>query len=218
MLVVGGVVSAILALAVRRLRPAWVAVLAAALLALRPDGYLPFMYVTAALPFAALAVAGVSDEAWGLLRRQLHLPRVVIAASLLAVLLPVGQSWTAHARTVMTEDVNAAHPQAVAWMKEHVSTDAVVVTDNNYFLDLADAGWEPGWGVVWFTKLDLDPDESKRALPRGWRDVDYVMWSRAFAFADDGRLPVVTRLYENSVVVATFGTDSDRVEIRKVIP
>lgn len=232
LLIIGGVAAALLGLFVARLRPAAVAVLACVLLALRPNGYLPFMYVTAMLPFAALAIAGLVDESWrrlGARKRgagvdstdqawRTGLPRLALATALVAAMTPVAHGWVERNEVAMTADVNAAHPQVVAWMKRNVSTDAVVVTDNNYWLDLARAGWEPGWGVVWFTKLDLDPIDSRLHLPAGWRDVDYVIWSRSFDYLEDNDLPIVNQVYENSEVIATFGTtDADRVEIRRVM-
>ena len=117
----------------------------------------------------------------------------------------------------MTKDVNSAHPQAVQWIKDHTMREDVIVTDNNYFLDLADYGYEPGWGVVWFTKLDLDPAADKE-LPNGWRDVEYVVWTEAFGFATAESMPQVHALYQNSTVVAEFGEGEDHVEIRQVTP
>ena len=68
LLVVGGLVAAFLVMLRPRTRPIGAAVLLAAAVAMRPDGYLPFMYVTVALPFCALAIAAVADHAWSVLR------------------------------------------------------------------------------------------------------------------------------------------------------
>ncbi|MBJ7357225.1 glycosyltransferase family 39 protein [Nocardioides sp.] len=227
LLVIGGLVAGVAVLLRPRTRPLGVAVLIAAAVALRPDGYLPFMYVTVALPFCALALAAALDHAWsgyehlrgdvgpGQPRERPYQAMAFVTTLLVAG--PVLLGWPAQLRTALTEDVNQSHPRAVEWITDNLSTDDVVVTDNTYFLDLAEAGWDPGWGVVWFTKLDLDP-AADRELPDGWRDVDYVVWSEAFAFATADALPEVSQLQQNSIVVASFGEGAQRVEIRQVTP
>lgn len=227
LLVVGGMAAALLVMLRPRTRPLGAAVLIAAAVALRPDGYLPFMYVTVALPFCALAIAAVADHAWSGFEhlrgappkgRQHARPYAAMALATTALVAgPVLLGWPGHLRTATTEDVNSVHPQVVQWMKDHTMLEDVVVTDNNYFLDLAEAGWDPGWGVVWFTKLDLDP-EADKGLPGGWRDVEYVIWSDAFGFATPESMPRVHALFQNSIVVAEFGEGAEHVEIRQVTP
>ncbi|KAF4410939.1 MULTISPECIES: glycosyltransferase family 39 protein, partial [Streptomyces] len=58
-----GLAAAVAALAVRRLRPAAVAAVLLTAVGLRPEGYLPRMYVLQVLPFLALALAGVGWRA-----------------------------------------------------------------------------------------------------------------------------------------------------------
>ena len=227
LLVVGGLVSAFLVMLRPRTRPIGAAVLLAAAVAMRPDGYLPFMYITVALPFCALAIAAVADHAWsvfehlrgeparGMRRTRPYAALALVTAALVAG--PVLLGWPAALRTAMTKDVNAAHPQAVQWIKDHTMREDVIVTDNNYFLDLADYGYQAGWGVVWFTKLDLDPAADKE-LPGGWRDVEYVVWTEAFGFATAESMPQVYALHQNSTVVAEFGEGEAHVEIRQVTP
>ncbi len=214
LLVVGGLAAAFLVMLRPRTRPIGAAVLLAAAVALRPDGYLPFMYITVALPFCALAIAAVADHLWSAIKR----PRPHAATALMATALvagPVLLGWPGALKTAMTEDVNSAHPQAVEWIKDNTQPNDVIVTDNNYFLDLAAMGKDPGWGVVWFTKLDLDPQADKE-LPNGWRDVEFVVWTEAFGFATAESMPQVYALYQNSTVVAEFGEGEDHVEIRQV--
>jgi hypothetical protein len=63
LLFVVGSLAAVPAFAVRRLRPIALAG-ALQIIMLMRGGYLPYAYVTAMLPFAALALAGVVDAAW----------------------------------------------------------------------------------------------------------------------------------------------------------
>ncbi len=71
-IVLAGVVAVALALASRRLRAPAVAGLILVLMAVRPNGYLPAMYVIQALPFFALCLAGLAGlaAAWAGGRRR----------------------------------------------------------------------------------------------------------------------------------------------------
>ena len=75
-------------------------------------------------------------------------------------------------------------------------------------------GTSPGLGVIWFYKADLDPAVTK-TMPRGWKDVDYVVASPTVR-RDAVDLPNVKAAIEHSTPVATFGTGADRIEIRQV--
>ena len=77
-----------------RTRPLGAAVLLAAAVALRPDGYLPFMYVTVALPFFALAIAAVADHAWSVFEHLRGAPAEGSAAP-----PPVRRAGVRHHRT-----------------------------------------------------------------------------------------------------------------------
>ena len=60
-LLVGGVAATVVGLAVRRLRAPAVAATLLALVAMRPGGYLPAMYVVQVLPFLAILLVGVGE-------------------------------------------------------------------------------------------------------------------------------------------------------------
>ncbi|WP_407699354.1 ArnT family glycosyltransferase [Streptomyces alkaliphilus] len=208
--------------------PALVVVILA-VVASRPSGYLPAMYVIQALPFLALLLAAlVASVAHLILRRGRPTGRGRegrwfttarwTAAGVLAVgsLLPVVPQWYDGNRTAMTEDVNAGYRAAAAWMREEVPNPAEVrvLVDDALWLDLVHAGYEPGPGAIWFYKADLDPAVT-RTLPNGWRDVDYVVASPTVR-RDAVDLPIVRGAIENSTPVAVFGTGEDRIEIRRI--
>ena len=86
--------------------------------------------------------------------------------------------------------------------------------DDALWLDLVHEGYRPGLGVIWFYKADLDPAVTK-TMPRGWRDLDYVVASPTVR-RDAVDLPNVKGAMENSTPVATFGTGEDRIEIRRI--
>jgi hypothetical protein len=91
--------------------------------------------------------------------------------------------------------------------------DAVIVLDDVLWLDAVDAGYRRE-NVIWFYKLDLDTAVSGR-LRAGWRDVDYIVSTPALR-QDPGSLPSVNKLLTNSTVIASFGPQDGRIEIRRV--
>ncbi|MFF1643606.1 ArnT family glycosyltransferase [Streptomyces sp. NPDC058246] len=197
-----------------------------ALVAMRPSGYLPAMYVIQALPFLALVLAGGtasvahaglrrwrSEEektyvTWG--RRGLAAVLVVAAG---AYVVP---RWYDGDRTAVTADANAPYRAASSWLKTEVKDpeDTRVLVDDALWLDLVHDGYRPGLGVIWFYKADLDPAVTK-TLPHGWRDLDYVVASPTVR-RDAVDLPNVKAAMEHSTPVATFGKGADRIEIRQI--
>ncbi|MFE9772652.1 ArnT family glycosyltransferase [Streptomyces sp. NPDC005931] len=201
-----------------------VAILAA--LALRPNGYLPAMYVIQALPFLALVLAGgTASVAHAVLRRgrsaterrAVGRARYALAGVLaLAACASVVPRWYDGARTAVTTDANAPYKAATTWLATEVDDRAGirVLVDDAMWLDLVHAGYRPGLGVIWFYKADLDPAVT-RTMPRGWRDIDYVVASPTVR-RDAKDLPTVRAAIEHSEPVAVFGTGADRIEIRRV--
>ncbi|MBL1081260.1 glycosyltransferase family 39 protein [Streptomyces actinomycinicus] len=201
-----------------------VAILAA--VAMRPDGYLPAMYVIGALPFLALVLAGgAASVAHAVLRRwradgenrAVTAGRYALAAVLaLAAGAYVVPHWYDGTRTALTADANKPYRQASDWLGTKVADpeDTRVLVDDALWLDLVHAGYRPGPGAIWFYKADLDPAVTK-TMPRGWRDLDYVVASPTVR-RDAKDLPNVRAAIEHSTPVATFGTGDDRIEIRQI--
>ncbi|MEU1781452.1 glycosyltransferase family 39 protein [Streptomyces abikoensis] len=232
--------------------PATAAVILA-LVALRPSGYLPAMYVIQMLPFLALSLAAAVSAALeparatfqplrrlrsggpgaepleetgrggtgatpthprrpALLRRAATLAIALTAA---AVALP---HWYDATHTALTTDTNAPYRAAAHWLRDRTNVPEPsrtrVLADDAIWLDLVHAGYRPGTGAVWFYKADLDPAITK-TLPRGWRDVDYVVASPTVR-RDAPTLPLVKAALVNSETVASFGEGDGRIEIRRV--
>ncbi|MEV8536656.1 phospholipid carrier-dependent glycosyltransferase [Streptomyces sp. NPDC051211] len=200
--------------------PALAAVILA-LVAMRPSGYLPAMYVIQALPFLALVLAGgAASITHAVLRRgrvRLVYGRwallLVLAASAAVYVVP---RWYDGNRTALTVDANGPYRQAAAWLGTEVEDPARtrVLLDDALWLDAVHAGFEPGRGAIWFYKADLDPAVTK-TLPGGWRDIDYVVSSPTVR-RDARDLPNVRGALEHSAPVAVFGTGDDRIEIREI--
>ncbi|WP_369197057.1 ArnT family glycosyltransferase [Streptomyces djakartensis] len=201
-----------------------VAILAA--LALRPNGYLPAMYVIQALPFLALVLAGgTASVTHAVLRRRrseaekrhVSVGRYALATVLaLAAGAYVVPRWYDGAHTAVTTDANAPYRAASAWLATEVEDPerTRVLVDDALWLDLVHQGYRPGLGVIWFYKADLDPAVTK-TMPRGWKDLDYVVASPTVR-RDAADLPNVKAAMEHSDPVATFGTGEDRIEIRRI--
>lgn len=215
-LLLGGVAAAVLALAVRRLRAVAIAVLIAALVALRPEGYLPQMYVVAMLPFCALAIVGVLHTGWAWLRRLGNRPLRLVASvavliGLLAAALPFAD-WRYNYQAAWTEDTNDVHSAALDYVAREVPQDATVVADNSYWNDLV----ETGRGIdetVWFYKADSD-DAITEELGGDYEGIDYLIWSIDIS---ENRLPIVSEAYEHSELLWVQGEGREQVEIRRVL-
>ncbi|MCT9142807.1 ArnT family glycosyltransferase [Streptomyces violarus] len=197
-----------------------------AALALRPNGYLPAMYVIQALPFLALVLAGgtasvthavLSRRRSQAEKRYVSLGRYALAAVLaLAAAAYVVPRWYDGARIAVTTDANAGYQAASKWLATEVEDPerTRVLVDDALWLDLVHQGYRPGLGVIWFYKADLDPAVTK-TMPRGWKDLDYVVASPTVR-RDAADLPNVKAAMEHSDPVATFGTGEDRIEIRQI--
>jgi hypothetical protein len=144
--------------------------------------------------------------------------RVALVAGLAGLALAVvGPQWYAGDRRDMVADVNAPYQAAASWLRTNLPRDAVVVTDDVLWLDVVEGDGFPRDQVIWFYKLDLDPEVAQR-YPGGWRDVDFVVSSPAMRDdPDQSMLPNLRQALSNSQPVITFGTGAGRIEIRQVI-
>lgn len=215
-----GAVAAVGCLAVRRLRPVGLAVVLMVLVALRPDGYLPAMYVIALLPFCALAIFGLLDMLWQAARR-ISGSRLRVAASggVLAVvattLLPV-PAWADAWESSFTIEMNDEHAAALDDVRRNVPRDSVIVVDNTYWNDLVQAGWNPD-SALWFYKVDKD-DAVTRQIGGSYQGLDYLLWSPAMRdyVQQDSDSVIMRSALANSDVVSAHGEGVARVEIRKI--
>lgn len=233
----GGLVAAALLMGDRRLRPIIVALAIQAAMLLR-QGYLPSMYVVAMLPFCALAVAGLCDRLWprsavppvdpqdNTVARQRDQGHAGLrkgascAAALLVVLFwctavtTAGSSWANTLRYQWTVDEDASQRQVIAWLRDHVPHDSVVVAEGEMWLDLHNAGFQ-GPNNVWVYKVDSDPEVTERLS--SWRSIDYLALSRITLVSESrATMPMVFEALEHGEQVAEFGTANDAVVIMKV--
>ena len=137
----------------------------------------------------------------------------LLALAAAAYVVPL---WYDGNRAALTVDANAPYRSAATWLQEEVDDPARtrVLVDDALWLDLVHDGFTPGTGAIWFYKADLDPAVTK-TMPRGWRDIDYVVSSPTVR-RDAVDLPNVKAALEHSTPVAVFGEGEDRIEIRRI--
>jgi 4-amino-4-deoxy-L-arabinose transferase-like glycosyltransferase len=214
--IVLSLVAAVYALLLPRLRPYAVLVLAMTAFMFRPGGYLPVPYVIMLIPFGALLIAGAADSAVARIRRR-SAPRRTLATGFVAV-AAVGAIvavplWGTQLRGFVLADLDAPLRGAEQWLEENATTDQRIIVDDAMWVDLVRAGWDRE-NVIWYYKLDTDPAVQADS-PNGWRDADYVVTTDSMR-TFPGAFPQVQQAIDNSVVVASFGSGPQAVEVRRV--
>jgi 4-amino-4-deoxy-L-arabinose transferase-like glycosyltransferase len=224
-LIFAGIPAVLAGLAFRRLRAPAVAGTILVLVALRPNGYLPGMYIIQALPFFALAVGGLleygakfaltfrNNVVW----RIRYVRRGVVVALALGLAAYVVPQWGAGDGQAMTIQANGNYRAAAEWIRTELPDPqhSRIVVDDAIWLDMVNAGFQPGLGAIWFYKLDRDSGVIAK-LPGTWRAVDYIVSSPIMRQALKDQ-PNVSAALTHSRVLATFGAGDARIEIRKVL-
>jgi len=214
-----GVSLTAVGLAVRRLR-AVALVLAIQVAMLCRNGYVPYPYVTAMLPFAALLIAGIADTAWtgnrngslaGLPTACRAAAKTAVVAALALSMIVVAPQWSRGISEAMTVDASAPERAATAWVTRHVPHDKLLLVDDNAWTDLVARGFRPY--PIWFYKLDLDP-AVRQGLPHGWRDIDYIVLG-PLPPRTLHDLPLVNAALRHSRILASFGNGA--ITVRQVL-
>jgi 4-amino-4-deoxy-L-arabinose transferase-like glycosyltransferase len=231
-----GLGAAVLAVATKELRP-FVAMLAGVMLpVVKPGGYLPSMYIIAALPLCALLVGGVFSTYWtriehwaNTLHGWLSYLRLTAATCAFAVVAGAVALVTVHHYSsgdhmmMHTDDVKP-YAQAEQWLIANAAPATIngqrvvqnVVTDDDFSTDLYRMGLTP-WQAVSYYKYDLDPSAYTK-LPGGYHDVTFItdtpqMRGDIIAL----HLKRTQDAIDHSRIVATFGAGDSRIEMRQVV-
>ncbi|MEV1144653.1 glycosyltransferase family 39 protein [Micromonospora sp. NPDC049799] len=220
-----GLAAIPLALLVRRLRPAALALVIGWLVLVR-GGYVPFMHVINLLPWSALLVAGVIAALagspglvpTGWLRRRAEQRfgygfRVTLAGLLVLGLAGVAAvHWTPELRRMMTVAEQPPLRSATEWVARNVPRDKTLVVHDAIWTDLVHHyGYDPRPVIVY--KLDTDP-----AVQATVKRVDYLVvpdWYYRTADAAE-KYPTLMEARKHAVQVASFGTGDDRVRVLRV--
>src|SRR3989344_984950 len=206
----------------RKLRVAGVGLLIGLILLLR-GGYLPYPYIVAILPFAALIFAGAlhhvvitqlqkkrDSAAYQLLTRILSDDLAIITALFIA---PV---WYSKLRILTTVDQDSSSRQAVDWAVENISPRGNrLVVESAIWTDLEDRGFSQP-DPIWLYKTETDQTVVKTI--GGWRGINYVILNGTTVGAKDFErtFPTLSEAINHSQIVTQFGTDNQRVLIYKV--
>ncbi len=237
-LLLAGTVLMLPGFAIKRLRPLALAMLLQIVVMLK-GGYLPYFYVTAMLPFAALLLGGVTDwlldlgpqpglarsaSQWRLDSRLGGLPDtaagryasrrpgyVLVAVGLVALCAGVLPGWWHTLSAQSTQRGYAAEEAAVTWIEQNVPRQDVIVCDDYMWPDLKLHGWNP----LWLWKIN-DPGVDSTVLKHGYQSIQYIALDTGTTTANGtiSSLPTLQEALNNSVVVRTFG---DGLTIRRVV-
>jgi 4-amino-4-deoxy-L-arabinose transferase-like glycosyltransferase len=200
-LTLGALAALAAAFAVRRYRPVALALLVQVLYMVK-GGYVPYAYVTALLPFAAVLIAGTLDWLWSRRAAWFRLPVLAAAVACAALMLPAwGRSLVAQSRA----NGFAAQDAAVAWIGRHLTQGQVVVCDDYVWPDLR---LRTRTTPVYLWTIDYDPAVMRDYLPDGYRDIRYLVLDPSSPLtytALPGR-PTLAAALRHATVIATFGS------------
>ena len=215
-IIVLGTFASFAALFFTRLRPIAAMMVFLIVAMFRPGGYLPVPYIIALLPFASILIAALAEKAIRAPRHSRGSVRVRAGAwvALTAVAVVVaGPLWTTQLRGFLLADLDAPLRSAETWAVTNIPHTNRIIVDDSMWVDLVKAGWSRD-NVVWYYKVDTDPAVRAKS-PQGWKDSDYVITTNSMRSSPNS-LPEVKKAITNSVVVATFGTGTQAVDIRRI--
>ena len=204
-------VASIAGLLVYRTRPFSVLTLAVGALLLLPAGMLPLSFVTMAIPFAALVIAGVVDAAVVVIRRRgvrRSVAPIGVVAAVAAGALVAAPLWTMQLSGLLWGEPDEPVREAQAWLADNADAQQRLVVDDAMLIDLVRAGWA-GDALVGYRAIETAAAPAA-GLPEGWRSADFVVTAVA------GR-PQLAEALAGTRVVAAFGGGADAVEVRQVI-
>lgn len=186
------------------------------------QGYLPAMYVYASLPFMALAIGAAAEivlrrtsvpvaRLSGLGRRALGVATGVVVIVVLAV--PT-YALAGRFDELMVDDANADWRAAVAWTKQNVAHDQVMLVPYSVWTELESEGATNPWQLIAMEKADLD-SEFLFEHPQGWREIQWMVEGPMVrSNITSLQLTTAESALEHSVVMQTFGG----WKVRRVVP
>jgi 4-amino-4-deoxy-L-arabinose transferase-like glycosyltransferase len=241
-LIFAGVAATLIALTFRHLRPVAIAAVLLTLVAMRPSGYLPAMYVIQVLPFFALAIAGIADRIVALLTtyraRPILWERVarfaVVAVVAAAAAFYVVPRWYAGDKTADTADANAGYQAAATWVAEHIKPTKVVdgkvqdtriVVDDGLWLNMEEDGFNGSHYDIYFFKINLDPavmaalGGSGQPTADKWEDLGYIV-STPYLRLNASSLPTLKTalLPQHNRVLWSYGSGANEIQVLQVLP
>ncbi len=217
--VLGGGAAIATGLLIRRLRPFALALLPCVLVMVK-GGYVPYAFVTAMLPFAALLAAGTADTCWppvldayGQHRRRVsrsvaaalaQAGRLAVIAAVALFAVAVAPHWLSSLQRQSRSDGFGPETAAVSWVSEHVPAGDIVVCDAYPWLDIRLRSHAT---PLYLWQIDSDPQVTRAELPRGYRSISYLVLepSSPLTFAALPGRPTLQQAISHATVVQRFG-------------
>ena len=220
-LIAAGALGLLPSLFIRSLRSVGFALLISFAMLLR-TGYLPFPYIIALLPFAALCFAGAFDRLiiMPLTRRGVWIPfrlaaGIALVELLIILVFIIAPMWQPKLATAMIVDADASSRQAVAWMAANIPRSSRLVVESGLWADLEERGFDQP-KPVWLYKTETDP--AVKSEIGGWQGVDYIVLNGPTIGARnfDTSFPTVSTGIKNSKLATEFGSGNQKILIYRV--
>lgn len=153
---------------------------------------------------------------WGRSRWAVQVLMVLTVAALGVSLVPGARTaatdWYYRDASLMQDNFDRPYLDSTAWIQAYIPRTANLMVDDVTWTSLLKAGY-PQSHLVWFTKLDVDP--AVTSLFPAYHSFDYVISSDIMR-TDRQVGSTVQDALAHSTTVATWGTGSNKIEIRKV--
>lgn len=143
-------------------------------------------YILPLVPFLALLI-GLAMSLW---LEQLSnffvsvlwakKPSFVYVGGAAACMVLAASAMLSQSGGLYTEDETTPMKEAIAWTKQTLAPESVMIVDNAIFVDLRESRFagDPAFThAEWFWKVEKDPDVFKKNIGGDWLNVDYVLLS-----------------------------------------
>lgn len=181
------------------------------------------LYVTPLIPIFAI---NIGLFAWVLIHK---LPAIARKASIAGIVISGALIYGALLpHTYLTKEETNNQQQAVAWIRQHVPKDSVIVTDNYLYPEISQQSHYSD--VLYFFNAEYDP-EARQRYEDDWRNIDYVVATHELMEQiKSGQVPTMKQTFDHADLVASFtdgsssfldlknyiSTNGDWVQIYKV--
>ncbi|MEJ3405261.1 hypothetical protein WDJ51_10990 [Rathayibacter sp. YIM 133350] len=219
-LLVCGACAAVLALFLRRLRPIAALVILLAVFLLLPQT-LAAQYLIVALPFVAIVIAGVVEEATRRIRsrrRKLYprwTERFLGAVAIVGAVVALGvaaPSTVTQLGGLLSADADRPIRDAQQWVRTNLPHGARLIVDDAVWVDLVRDGFGQGRLARYSGPTDAGADTQR---PIAWRRYDYVVATDTMRNSP-ASLPGLRSAIADSQTVAAFGTGREAVQVRRI--
>ncbi len=192
---------------VRRLRTVALA-LAIQVAYLVKGGYVPYAYVTAMLPFAAILIPGVFDTLWNRISVGrvseifARLPAIIAAVAFAVIILP---QWWSSLNAQAEINGFSGQDSAIAWIDHHVPAGAIVICDAYPWLDIK---LHTHATPVYLWQVDADTGVMHHLLPHGYKSVSYLLLApnSPLTFAALPGRPTLQAAIAHSTIIKRYGS------------